>query len=627
MCGIGGLLDSRPDCPVERERLNRMNDALRHRGPDDAGVWVSPDGRVGLAHRRLSIIDLSERGRQPMTDPGGRLWITFNGEIYNYHDLRKELEARGHSFRSESDTEVILEAYRAWDIECLSRLNGMFAFALYDTGTRRLFLARDRAGEKPLFYRFDPGRFAFASELKALMADLSFPRILNMGGVEHYLAYGYVPGDICILDGVHKLPQGHAALYDVDTGGLRIWRYWNLPEPPSGGPASEEDLTDELQGLLECSVRRQLVADVPVGILLSGGMDSSLVTAIATRVSPKPVATFTISFPGHGRFDEGPHARRVAAHFGTRHTELAADPSDIDLLPELARQFDEPMADSAMVPTYLVSKMIRRHATVALSGDGGDELFAGYPHYRWIQREERVRRFIPGPLRRGVGLLGQRLPIGFRGRNHMIGFARDLSWSIAHVNLFFDREMRRRLVSPYLVNEWEPDAAPEEYRSNAGASTYSPLRQITEADFRTTLVDAYLVKVDRASMLASLEVRAPFLDHRVIEFAFGKLPDAMRATATDRKILLRKLAKRLLPPEFDFHRKQGFTMPLAEWFKGKWGDYAESVLLTGDPGVFDRRTIWELISGQRKGYANAQRLFALTMFELWRREYRVEIPA
>lgn len=561
-----------------------------------------------------------------MTDSSGRLWITFNGEIYNYRDLRKELETRGHPFRSESDTEVVLEAYRAWGTECLARLNGMFAFALYDSGTRRLFLARDRAGEKPLFYRLDPGRFAFASELKALMIDPSFPRRLNMEGLEHYLAYGYVPGDMCILDGTHKLPQGHAALYDIDTGDLRTWRYWSLPEPPPGVLTSEEELTDELEGLLGNAVRRQLVADVPVGILLSGGMDSSLVTAIAARVSPNPVATFTISFPGHGRFDEGPHARLVASHFGTRHTELVADPSDVELLPELARQFDEPIADSAMVPTYLVSRMIRRHATVALSGDGGDELFAGYPHYSWIQREERARRFVPRLFRRGVGLLGQRLPIGFRGRNHMIGFAKDLSWSIAHVNMYFDRALRRRLLSPDLGNRSDFGAGPEAYRSGQCGASHTPLRQATEADFRTTLVDAYLVKVDRASMLASLEVRAPFLDHRIIEFAFGRVPDRMRATENRRKILLRRLAKRTLPPTFDFDRKQGFTMPLSAWFKGKWGDYVESVLLTGDPGPFDRRTIWELIAGQRKGYANTQRLFALAIFELWRRHYRVTVP-
>jgi len=626
MCGISGLLNACSDSPVEHASLERMNDALRHRGPDDTGVWVSPDGRVGLANRRLSIIDLSKRGHQPMTDSGGKLWITFNGEIYNYRDLRKELEARGHAFRSESDTEVILEAYRAWKTDCLARLNGMFAFALYDSGTRRLFLARDRAGEKPLFYLRIGNRFAFASELKALMADPSMPRRLNMEGLEHYLAYGYVPGDMCILDGVHKLPQGHAALYEIDTGDLRTWEYWSLPEPPIGGLTSPEELTDELEGLLVNAVRLQLVADVPVGILLSGGMDSSLITAIAARESPKPVETFTISFPGHGKFDEGPYARRVAAHFGTRHTELAADPADVELLPALARQFDEPLADSAIVPTYIVSRMIRCHATVALSGDGGDELFAGYPHYSWLQRAERVRRFTPGLVRRGVGMLGQRLPIGFRGRNHMIGFAGDLSCSIAHINLYFDRALRRRLLSPALGNWSNPGGGPEEYRSGKCGASHPPLRQATEADFQTTLVDAYLVKVDRASMLASLEVRAPFLDRRVVEFAFGRVPDALRANETERKILLRRLARRLLPPGFDLNRKQGFTMPLADWFRGKWGAYMESILRDADPLLFDRRVIGELIALQRKGYANTQRLFALTMFELWRRQYCVTVP-
>jgi asparagine synthase (glutamine-hydrolysing) len=626
MCGIGGLVNARSDRPVDRARLERMNDALRHRGPDDAGIWVSTDGRVGLAHRRLSIIDLSERGRQPMTDSGGRLWITLNGEIYNYRDLRKELETLGHPFRSESDTEVVLEAYRAWGTQCLARLNGMFAFALYDGDMRRLFIARDRAGEKPFFYRLHDGSFAFASELKALMVDPSFPRILNIEGLEHYLAYGYVPGEMCILDGVRKLPQGHAALYNVETGNLRIWRYWQLPEQPPNGLASDEELTDELDRLLESAVRRQLEADVPVGILLSGGMDSSLVTAIASRVSPDPVKTFTIIFPGHRKFDEGPHARMVAAHFGTRHTELAADPSDVDLLPELARQFDEPIADSAIVPTYLVSKMIRRHATVALSGDGGDELFAGYPHYSWIQREERIRRFVPGLISNGIGMLGCRLPIGFRGRNHAIGFAGDLPWSIAHINMYFDRAQRHRLLLPAFRNRPNFGGSPEGYRSGLCGASHTPLRQATEADFRSTLVDAYLVKVDRASMLTSLEVRAPFLDREVIEFAFGHVTDALRANATERKILLRRLARRLLPPGFDFNRKQGFTMPLAAWFRGEWGEYAESVLHDADPRLFDRRALGELIALQKKGYANTQRLFALTMFELWRREYRVDIP-
>jgi len=369
MCGIGGLVNTRLDRPVDRASLGRMNDALRHRGPDDAGVWVSPDGHVGLAHRRLSIIDLSERGHQPMTDPGGQLWITFNGEIYNYRDIRKELQARGHSFRSESDTEVILEAYRAWGTECLVRLNGIFAFALYDSCKRQLFMARDRAGEKPLYYALAHGGICFASELKGLMAEPTLPRHIDPEALDCYLAMGFVPGERCMLQGVKKLPPAHALVFDLKNGQARLWRYWQLPEldaTAKTGLADEAALLDELEALLEDSVRRQLVADVPVGVLLSGGVDSSLITAMAVRATSK-VKTFIIRFPGYGDYDETEHARLIARHFATEHVELEAAESTVDLLPILARQFDEPMVDSSMIPTYLISRLIRQHCTVALA--------------------------------------------------------------------------------------------------------------------------------------------------------------------------------------------------------------------------------------------------------------------
>lgn len=625
MCGIVGLASQSPI--AQPDLLVVMRDEMRHRGPDDAGAWWSPDRRVGLATRRLAIIDLTPGGHQPMADGSGAVWITFNGEIYNYLDLRRELEARGHRFRTASDTEVILEAYRAWGVECLSRLNGMFAFGLYDIVARRLFLARDRAGEKPLFYRLAPGQLMFASELKALMANPAFPRELDLRALDYYLAYGYVPGEMCILKGVRKLPQGHAMTYDLETDTTRVWRYWQLPPPPVAADASFDDLTAVLEGLLEDSVRRQLVADVPVGILLSGGIDSSLVTAMAARVSSAPVKTFTISFPGHGAYDEGPYARLVAAHLGTEHTEMVAEPATVELLPTLARQYDEPMTDSSMVPTYLVSRLIREHATVALGGDGGDELFGGYPHYGLIQRGERLRRLLPALLRGLAGAAASRvLPVGVPGRNHLIGFAADLSHSIAHVNLYFDDRTRRRLLAPVTEHRAWPKAAPETYRAGLCVPTYSLLRQATEADFRTTMVDAYLVKVDRASMLNSLEVRAPWLDYRIVEFAFGRVPDTLRATATERKILPRLLAQRLLPPSLDLARKQGFSMPLERWFRGEWGAYVEDVLRQADPRLFDQRVIQGLIAGQRRGYANTARLFALTMFELWRREYQVVLP-
>jgi asparagine synthase (glutamine-hydrolysing) len=622
MCGIVGAA-SRRGAPAP-ETLERMRDALAHRGPDGAGSWRSDDGTVALGHRRLSILDLSPAGAQPMHAEGGEAVLVFNGEIYNFPELRRELEGMGHRFRSGSDTEVLLAAYRAWGPDCLERLNGMFAFALHDLPRRRLFLARDRAGEKPLFYRHAEGRFAFASELKALLADPATPREVDPEALEAYLAYGYVPGAGCILRGVHKLLPGHALLYDVEGDELREWAWWRLPDaPPAGAPADPDLLADELEGLLEDAVRRQLVADVPVGVLLSGGLDSSLVTAMAARAGGR-VKTFTITFPGHGGFDEAAYARLVARHFGTEHVELEAEPATVELLPRLARQYDEPMADSSMVPTYLVSRLVREHATVALGGDGGDELFGGYPHYCWLQQQERARRVVPAPLRRAMAGVGAATPVGVRGRNYLMGFGHDAAGSVAHVNLYFDAATRARLLAPLAGRR---TAGPEAARRALVARGASTLRGATEADFRSYLPDDILVKVDRASMLASLEVRAPFLDHRVVELAFGRVPDGLRATASARKILLRRVAARVLPPELDLQRKQGFSLPLGAWLKGAWGGFVESVLAEAPPTLFEPREVRALLEAQRRGRSNAQRIFALVLFELWRREYSVTLPA
>ncbi len=603
-----------------------MRDTMIHRGPDDAGIWWSKDGQVGLAHRRLAIIDLSPGGHQPMQDSYGQLTIVFNGEIYNYHELRRELEKNGHQFRSASDTEVILEAYRAWGHDCLSRLNGMFAFCLYDSTERRLFLARDRVGEKPLFYSHTNSRLIFASELKALMADPEFSRELDPESLNFYLAYGYVPGERCMLRGVRKLLPGHAMVYKIETDDLKTWQYWQLPEPNSTQGTSETELTEELESLLENAVRHQMIADVPIGILLSGGIDSSLVTAMAARNSSVPVKTFTVSFPGYGRFDEGPYARMVADHFGTQHTELIAEAASVDVMPKLAGQYDEPIADHAVIPTYLVSRLIRQHATVALGGDGGDELFGGYGHYSWMRRFNRLRRFVPEFIREGLGIAAARiLPPGTNGRNHLIGFGGNVTNSIAHINLYFDQWLRSRLLSPLSKNRI-CYAEPEAYKSGLCQDNHSPVRQAMESDFKSTLTDAYLVKTDRASMLASLEVRAPFLDYRLIEFAYSHVPDALKATGKERKILSRRLAEKVLPSSLDLRRKQGFTMPLEKWFDGKWGNYMISVLNDADPNLFNKQMIQHLIACQQRGYANINRLFALTMFELWRHEYRVSLP-
>ncbi len=620
MCGIVGMASQRPS--ENRDLLGAMCRTLRHRGPDDEGLWWSADGRVGFAQRRLAIIDLSPLGHQPMSDAGGGLHVTFNGEIYNFQDLRSDLESRGHSFQSASDTEVLLKGYREWGSGLLPRLNGMFAFALFDEGRRRVLLARDRAGEKPLFYRVDGMRLSFASELKALFADSAAPRALDHDALEFFLTYGYVPAPRCILRGYLKLEPGHSLLFDLESGQLTKERYWTLPEPAADGAARHpEELSRTLETLLEDAVRRQLVADVPVGVLLSGGVDSSLITAMAARASSHRVKTFNVSFPGSGGFDEAPYARLVARHFGTEHREMTAEPASVELLPALARQYDEPIADSSMVPTFLVSRLIRQEATVALGGDGGDELFGGYPHYAWIQRQERVRRFIPSPIRALIGRAASRLlPVGLRGRNYILGFSADLPRSIAHVNVFFDSVARRRLLrTPPPV---DPELA-ESFKAGLCSAARSPLQNATRVDFATYLPDDILVKVDRASMLSSLEVRAPFLDHRIVEFAFSQVPDALRATASELKKLPKLLARRVLPADLDLRRKQGFSIPLAEWLKGDWGRFVEATLSDADPVLFDRGQVARLVGGQRRGLSNTHRLFALTMFELWRREYRI----
>jgi asparagine synthase (glutamine-hydrolysing) len=453
------------------------------------------------------------------------------------------------------------------------------------------------------------------------MANPSFHAAVDAEGLNQYLAYGYITGSASILRNVRKLPQGCAMTYDLRRDAVEIRPYWRLPGPFAGGGAtSDDELLDELETLLLDSVRMRLIADVPVGIMLSGGIDSSLVTAMAARVSAKPVKTFTISFPGHGAYDEAPYARLVAKHFGTEHAELEAEAATVDLLPKLAHQYDEPMADSSMVPTYLVSRAIREQATVALGGDGGDELFGGYLHYGWFERQERIRRVVPQPLRRVISSAATLLPTGLRGRSYLIGSGGDLSWSVAHANVFFNAAERRRLLAPLAI---ETTTAPEKEKAALAEYGGSAMQRATAVDFQTYLPDDILVKVDRASMLTSLEVRAPLLDPRIIELAFGRTPDHLRAMNGTRKVLLRRLAARVLPKELDIARKRGFSIPLDTWLRGDWGRAFREVL--SESKHFDRNVIAALLKGQERGLANAQRIFALTMFELWMREYRVPL--
>lgn len=619
MCGVVGVCSSMSF--VERDWLAKGRDLMAHRGPDDAGEWWSEDGRVGLAHRRLSIIDLSPLGQQPMHLAKCGLSIVFNGEIYNHRDLRKELSLKGFVFHSHCDTEVLLAAYAAWGENCLPRLNGMFAFAIYDAKKQRLFLARDRAGEKPLFYHFQSGTICFASELKALLSNPEIPREVDIVALDCYLSMGYVPGKRCMLKGFNKLPPAHALTFNLSHGDLKTWSYWQLPEVATYSEIIREpDLLEELEKLLEDSVKQQMIADVALGVLLSGGIDSSLVTAMAVRNSSK-VKTFNISFPGYGKYDETEHARLIANYFGTEHIELEANPASAELIPILARQFDEPIVDSSMLPTFLVCKLVRQHCTVALGGDGGDELFGGYKHYNrllWMKKNFEVLSY---PLRHLIATTAENfLPPGLKGRNWLQGLGTDLRSGVPQIALYFDSKLRKDLL-PDLF----PEQKAEQIREMRIPASSDILQRATRMDFENYLAEDILVKVDRTSMLNSLEVRAPMLDYRIIEFAFKKVPSNLKAISTDKKILLKKLTQKLLPPEFDLQRKQGFSIPLANWLKkGEFRELFYDKLLSSNC-IFNRKVIKSLLQGQDAGLINSERIFALVLFELWRREYRVSL--
>ena len=616
MCGIVGFAGTTPFPETADRLLAAGRDAMAHRGPDDAGLWWSADRRVGLAQRRLAIVDLSPSGHQPMRDAEAGLAITFNGEIYNFRDLRQELQGRGARFTTGTDTEVILKAYRVWGMDMLDRLEGMFAFALHDEGAGKVYLARDRAGEKPLYLHGAPGVLRFASELKGLLADPAMPRRIDPQALDCYLAAGFIPGALCLLQGYTRLLPAHAMEFDLATGKTRSWRYWTPPAPPRA-PEDAETLVDALHEVLRASVARQLVADVPVGVLLSGGVDSSLVAALAAECATE-VRTFTVRFPGHGALDETEHARLVARHLGTTHTELEARAEDaFDLLPTLARQFDEPLGDSSLIPTYLVSRLVRQHCTVALGGDGGDELFAGYGHHRAALMPAAGLDRLPASLRRRIGALAERaLPAGMRGRNHLRLLARDRVTGRPYVAPHFDPGLRHRLTGTDLgARSAETLLAP------ADGGGLDPVQAATRADFGTYLPDDILTKVDRASMACALEMRAPFLDRPMLDFAFGRVPSALKADGTGGKLLPKLLAGRVLPPEFDRQRKQGFSIPLGSWLRqdplaGFFRD-----LLSGPDTLLPAAPATALLDGHARGRSNSERLFILAMLELWRRNY------
>ena len=619
MCGIVGYAGRAGG--LEANLLAAMRDTIGHRGPDASGIWSASDGSVVLGHRRLAILDLSDTGAQPMENSRGTSIVVFNGEIYNHEELRRELAAAGIHFNGRSDTEVLLAAYDAWGERCVERLRGMFAFAIYDQSRRMLFMARDRAGEKPLYWAEHRGGLVFASELKALMADPEFPRRLSPEGLAYYLSFGYVPGDKCILDGVHKLMPAHCMSWPLAGGAPKIRRYWDIPPTEPDETSNGDELTDELQQVLSAAVGEQLVADVPLAVLLSGGVDSSLIAAIAAQASPQRVRTFTVTLPNHPRLDESRFARSVADYLGTEHVELPLDQSSADLIQKMAAQYDEPIADSSMIPTYLLAKTVSQHCKVVLGGDGGDELFGGYVAYQSALRRDRLRARLPRRVRSLMAATARRiLPSGARGRNALMalggtaadGIAQSAIWTDPADYSWMSPWLSRR-SQVYSPTHWRRDLV-EEARGLPGAAM--------AADFRSYLPEDILVKVDRASMLCSLEVRAPFLDRRVIEFAYERVPGRLQTTLQERKILLKRLAKRLLPPDLDIDRKQGFTVPISKWLTAdilqSWRDDCREQIQS----VLSDAAVLRLI-GRRESMAGEHSLYAAIMLTTWMRHYGV----
>lgn len=607
-----------------------MCDLLRHRGPDGEGTWV--EGPVGLGHRRLAIIDLSPAGAQPMQSVDGRAVIAFNGEIYNFIELRQRLEARGHAFRSHTDTEVILAAYIEYGDDCVDHLVGMFAFAIWDRPRRRCLIARDRVGKKPLFYRLDADGLAFASEVRAFFGEQSFTPSVNRQAIADYLAYQYVPTPASAFDGVMKLPPGH--VLTIDDGALSVRRYWQLSYDQKLS-ISDDEAVEAVHQAIETAVKDRLVSDVPLGAFLSGGIDSGTIVAFMARHSSTQVRTFSIGFADEA-YNELPAARLVAQRYGTRHEEFIVEPDAVALLPKLVWHYGEPYADSSALPTYCLAELTRRHVTVALNGDGGDESFAGYTRYAANVAASRFDR-VPSWLRR----LPVRAVEPFarvtrntklrQAQRFLERFGDPPERRYAAWMLHFDREKKRRLCTPAFLASVRPDVVDGMVALFNASSGPNLVDRMLDVDVQTYLLDDLLVKVDIATMAHSLEARSPLLDHRVMELA-ARLPSSYKLKdGRIKKHVLKRVAGPLLPPEILARPKMGFGVPIERWFRRDLFEMAREVLLDQRAigrGYFRPEFIQQMLDEHRQGTRVWHyQLWNLLMLELWHQTFIDQRPA
>jgi asparagine synthase (glutamine-hydrolysing) len=628
MCGIAGFVESAGASRPFEERaalLDRMCRRIEHRGPDEQGAEVL--GRAAVGMRRLSIIDLAG-GHQPMPGCDERVRVVFNGEIYNYKELQRDLEARGHKFRTRSDTETIVHAYEEFGDACVERLRGMFAFAVWDGRGERLFVARDRAGEKPLYHTVTPGgTFVFGSELKSLLEHPEVTRETDPAALDAYLTLGYVPEPLSIFCGVRKLEAGHRLV--LERGRVTTESYWDFPTETDERPRREEEYVEELRARLEESVRMMLVADVPLGAFLSGGVDSSTIVGLMSRATNAPVKTFSIGFR-EDSFDELKYARLAARHFETDHRELIVTPEVCRLVDELVRHFDEPFADQSSVPTYLVSKLAREHVKVVLSGDGGDELFAGYTRYA-VERDRAGFARLPRLVRRGVmAPLAAQLPHGARGRNFIHTVALDPAERyLDNVSTFNALGKRALYTSDFRRALAGREPAAELFRALA-ANAGGGVAKLLYLDAKTYLPGDILTKVDRMSMAASLEARVPLLERELVEFV-SRMPASLKMRGDESKYVFKRAVRGLVPDEILDRPKQGFGVPNGEWINRELRERIRDTF--ADPrtrarGVAEPAYVDVLLAEHERGrrdHSNA--LWSLFVLELWHRAYVDESPA
>jgi len=627
MCGITGLFDTRGTRPVDRDALQRMNDAQWHRGPDEGSLHTEPG--LGFGHRRLSIIDIAT-GQQPLFNEDGTVAIVFNGEIYNYQDLIPELQALGHRFHTKSDTECIVHAWEQWGEDCVQRLRGMFAFVLWDRNRQTLFMARDRLGVKPLHYALLPdGQLLFGSELKSVLAHGGLDRRLDPLAVEEYFALGYVAEPRTIFAQARKLPPGHMLTIRRGQPVGEPVRFWDLRFEVTQPRITAEEASEELVRRLRESVKLRMIAEVPLGAFLSGGVDSSAVVAAMAGLSSGPVNTCSIGFDDP-QFNESAFAQMVAERYQTNHRMEVVKSDDFDLIDTLARLYDEPYADSSAIPTYRVCQLARKHVTVALSGDGGDETFAGYRRYRLHLMEERMRAALPASIRQPVfGLLGRVYPKAdwaprvFRAKTTFEGMARTSVEAYFHSVSILRGPMRARLFSPALKRALAGYDARQVFDAHAArAQTDDPLSLIQYLDLKTYLVGDINTKVDRASMAHSLEVREPLMDHPLVEWV-ATLPTHLKIRGQEGKFLFKKAMEPHLPNDVLYRPKMGFSVPLARWFRGPLKQRVRDAVLgerLASTGWFNRAYLEHLVSAHQAGSSDySAPLWTLLMFEAFLR--------